>query len=65
MGVSEEVTYYPEFGKVLPDERLRMPTSGRAADGELWDGDVEIAPDDPRYFEWLERVQRGAQELTD
>jgi hypothetical protein len=47
--------YYPEFGELLPNGNLRVATSGRDESGEIWDGFVEIAPDDPCFADWLKR----------
>jgi hypothetical protein len=52
----EWVEHYPEFGELLPDGRLRVKTSGRT-DGEIWDGYIEVGPEDPRYFPWTERLR--------
>lgn len=52
----EWVGYYPEFSEFLPDGRLLVKTSGRT-DGEIWDGAIEVGPEDPRYLEWAERIR--------
>jgi hypothetical protein len=55
--------YYPEFGDLLPSGNLRVSTSGRDGDGVIWDGWVEITPDDPRFADWLKRWQNRGQYL--
>lgn len=58
-------SYHPHFGKLLPDGRLRIPTSGRADDGEIWDGFIEVGREDPRYDEWTLAIQEKDQYLKD
>lgn len=52
-----EINYHPQFGTILANGNLRIPTSGQADDGEKWDGTVEIAPDHPNYSAWYQAVQ--------
>lgn len=55
--MNDATSYYPHFGHLLPDGRLRIPTAGQADDGEKWDGFIEISREDPRYDEWLLAIQ--------
>jgi hypothetical protein len=57
--------YYPEFGDLLPNGNIRVKTSGRDESGEIWDGWVEVAPDDPRFADWLSRWQNREQYLRE
>jgi len=62
--MTDETIYYPEFGRLLPNGNLLIPTAGRSADGERLDGRVEVSPDDPNYGFWLARFQNREQYLA-
>ena len=51
-----EVSYYPQFGRLLPDGKLRIPTAGVFPTGEKWDGAEDVGPEHPSYPVWLEIV---------
>ena len=55
--MDDEITYYPEFGRLLSNGNLLVPTAGRSSSGERFDGRVEVSRDHPSYAMWLERFQ--------
>ena len=58
--MDDEVNYSPYFGEILSNGNLRIPTSGRSADGELWDGMMEITPGHSSYALWLSQIKNKA-----
>jgi len=58
--MEEKINYAPHSGEVLPNRNLSIPTFGRAANGEIWDGRVEIMPGHPNYAVWLSQINNKA-----
>lgn len=38
--------------------RLRIPARAEGPSGEIGDGMIEIGPDDPRYTQWAEWIDK-------
>ena len=60
-----DVTYYPQLGKILPDGNLHIPATSRSSDGEVFDGHIEVNADDPQYAQWLLAIQSKDQYKRD
>ena len=60
----KDLSYYPQFGQILIDGKLRIPFSDRSDDGEILDGHVDINSDDPRYAQWILAIQSKEQFQT-
>ena len=55
--MGDEINYIPYLGNVLPSSTLSIPTFGRFASGEVWDGWQEIALEHPNYALWLSQIE--------
>ncbi len=58
--MEEEINYAPHSGEVLPNGNLSIPTFGRSAGDEIWDGRVEVPPSHPNYSLWLSQINNKA-----
>ena len=59
--MDDEINYLPYHGEVLPNGNLSIPTFGRFASGEAWDGRQEIMPEHPNFALWLSQIENKAQ----
>lgn len=50
--VIDNIGYYPLFGDVLPNGKLRVPTFGRTESGVIWDGEEIMGVSQVIYSEW-------------
>ncbi len=55
--MGDATNYLPYHGEVLPSGNLSIPTFGRSASGEIWDGRREITPENPNFALWLSQIE--------
>lgn len=56
MSADEKINHDPYSSEVMPSGNLRVQTFGRSAEGEIWDGVIEVTPEHPSYLLWLTQI---------